>query len=165
MTGQVLRISVPHPSSANTPVHPPEPRGVARVDDLLRSGGIEIGGRLDGENQRRAAALGELQRSLNVAPGGDGLMGARGEAETTSGTRRVDDPDALLLHRHGVRWAYPDAGQACHAQLGIDPKVHVRSARAAGGVTGKGAVTWTRRCDLSMARGDISRVPAATYAN
>ena len=99
------------------PVHGPEARDVARVDELFGGGGIKVGGRLDGEDQRRAAALGELQGPFQVATSDDGVVRARREAEPTPRTRLVDDRDPLLLHRHRVGGAHPYAREARHATL------------------------------------------------
>jgi hypothetical protein len=86
---------------------------------------MEMGRGFDAQDERRLAPGGQLQRPLVVSERHNRAVGARGEAETTPGTGFVDDPDAVRVHRHGIRGADSHARQTRDAMIRFDAKVHL----------------------------------------
>src|SRR6185503_3618374 len=102
----------------------PESCGIAGVDHLLGSSGIEMNGGFDAQDQRSPAALSEFKRALEVAHDDDRVVGTGRETQTAPGARLVDDPDSLAFDGHGVSRAHAHASVACHALIRSDSEIH-----------------------------------------
>ncbi len=111
-------------------MHDGETRGVAGVYDLLGGGGIEIGGRFDGQDEYGIARQRELEGAGRIADGDDGFVGAGRQTEADAGAGFIHNPDFLIFDRDRIGGAHPYAGKACDTQLRVDSKIHASSGRA-----------------------------------
>ena len=91
-------------------MHRSETSGVACVYDLFGGGGIEVGGRFDGEYEYGVAGERELEGAGRIADGDDGFVGAGWQAEADAGAGLIHDPDFFVFHRDRIGGAHPYAG-------------------------------------------------------